>query len=308
MVRANPTCAVITPSFRTDFEQARLLSESVQAHVAPHVRHYFVVDRRDASLFAPLRGPRTDVFFVEDVVPWWILRLPFARRWWLSLNTLPIRNWMLQQIVKLSVVKAVPADVLLFVDSDVFFTRPFDPHDSLRDGNVPLYREHGEQVRSDFNTRWHNVGSTLFGLPKVDVATTSYVGNIITWRSANVYQLHDHIEKVTGRPWIQALSRLPVMSEYVLYGIFCEHILKDASGHYFDPVFRSHCYWGTDPLDVPALRALRRDISPEHLAVMISAKSRTPIAAIRQVFGDLANASELEERRSRPSSSAARIH
>jgi hypothetical protein len=281
---ANLACAIITPSFRTDFEQCRLLVESVGAHVAPHVKHYLIVDRRDGKLFAPLRGSRTEIVYVEDVVPWWIRRAPFARRWWLSFKTLPIRNWMLQQIVKLSVAKVVPADVLVFVDSDVFFIRPYDPLTGRKDGQLPLYREYGEQVISDFNTRWHNVGAGLFGLPKQREALTSYVSNIILWRTPNVHLMHDHIERVTGRSWIAALSRLQVMSEYVLYGMFCEQILKERSGHYFDPNINSLCYWKTDRLDVAGLQNLQRDLRPEHVAVMVSAKSRTPIGKIRQVF------------------------
>jgi len=208
MTGADLSCAIITPSFRTDFEQCRLLTETVRAHVAPHVKHYLTVDRRDGRLFAELGGPRTEILYVEDVVPSWIRRPPFARRWWLSLKTLPIRNWMLQQIVKLSIAKVVPTDVLIFVDSDVFFVRPYDPRSLVRDGQLPLFREYGEALRTEFNVRWHRVGARLFGLEPKDDYLTSYVGNIITWRARNVSLLHEHIEKVTGRSWIESLSRL----------------------------------------------------------------------------------------------------
>jgi hypothetical protein len=286
MAGADVSCAIITPSFRTDFEQCRLLTETVRAHVAPHVKHYLTVDRRDGKLFAELSGPRTEVIFVEDVVPSWIRRPPFARRWWLSFKTLPIRNWMLQQIVKLSMATVVMADVLVFVDSDVFFVRPYDPMSFVRDGKVPLFREYGEDLRTDFNRRWHRVGAKLFGLVPQEHYLTSYVGNIITWRAQNVHRLHAHVENVTGRSWIESLSRLPVMSEYVLYGMFCEHVLKERSGHYFDSNVSSLCYWNTQKLDVASLKEFRDELKPEHLAVMVSAKSRTPVRNIRHVFGD----------------------
>jgi hypothetical protein len=285
MASADLSCAIITPSFRADFEQCRLLTETVSEHVAPHVRHYLTVDKRDRKLFADLRGPRTEVVLVEDVVPSWIRRPPFARRWWLSLKTPPIRNWMLQQIVKLSVAAFVPADVLIFVDSDVFFVRSYDPIQTMRDGKVPLFREYGEELRSEFNQRWHHVGAKLFGLEPLDDYLTSYVGNLITWRTENVHLLHEHIENVTGRSWIESLSRLPAMSEYVLYGMFCEHILKERSGHYFDSAISSLCYWRTQKLDIAGLEELRGGLRPEHVAVMVSAKSRTPVDDIRHVFG-----------------------
>jgi hypothetical protein len=74
---------------------------------------------------------------VEDIVPCWIRRVPGVRRLWFSFRTLPIRNWILQQIVKLSVAKVVPAEVLFFVDSDVFFCAPFNPQAWTRDGRPP---------------------------------------------------------------------------------------------------------------------------------------------------------------------------
>jgi hypothetical protein len=77
-----------------------------------------------------------------------------------------------------------------------------------------------------------------------------------------------------------------VMSEYVLYGMYCEHLLKERSGHYFDSNVSSLCYWNTQKLDVASLKEFRDELKPEHLAVMVSAKSRTPVRNIRHVFGD----------------------
>jgi hypothetical protein len=110
------------------------------------------------------------------------------------------------------------------------------------------------------------------------------VGNLITWRAENVHLLHEHIERVTGRSWIESVSRLPAMSEYVLYGMFCEHVLKERSGHYYDSIISSLCYWKTQKLDIAGLEELRGELQPEHLAVMVSAKSHTSIDDIRLVF------------------------
>jgi hypothetical protein len=258
--------------------------ETAAAYVAPHVKQYVIVDRRDESLFVPLRGARVEIVLVEDVVPWWIRRVPLAGRWWLSLKTRPIRNWMLQQIVKLSVAATIPADVLIFVDSDVFFVRPYDPVASVKDGKIPLFREYGEPLRMDFNTRWHEVGAELLGLPRQQEYLTSYVGNLITWRAQNVRLLQERITRIADRSWIERLSRLPAMSEYVLYGMFCEHVLRDDSGHYPESTISSLCYWNNERLDADGLESLRRELRPEHVAVMVSAKSRTSVDTIRRVF------------------------
>ena len=94
--------ALVTPSFRLDFERCRLLTESVQQWVAPHMRHYIIVDRRDAKMFSPLVSNRTSLIVVEDIVPRWVFRVPGMQRFWLSLRTRPLKNWILQQIVKIS--------------------------------------------------------------------------------------------------------------------------------------------------------------------------------------------------------------
>ena len=98
-------------------DRCALLVESVERWVAPHVRHYLVIDRRDVPLFKAFASSRTSILVVEDIIPPWLFRLPFTRRFWFSLRTAPVRNWILQQIVKLSIPSAVQEDVLLCTDS-----------------------------------------------------------------------------------------------------------------------------------------------------------------------------------------------
>src|ERR1700722_6338854 len=74
------SCALITPSFRLDFERCALLTESVERFVPPHVTHYLIVDRRDVPQFRALEGKRTRLLVVEDIVPYWIVRIPKIRR------------------------------------------------------------------------------------------------------------------------------------------------------------------------------------------------------------------------------------
>ncbi len=96
--------------------------------------------------------------------------------------------------------------------------------------------------------------------------------------------LHRHIEQTTGRGWVESLCRLDTMSEYILYGMFCERVLREASGHYLESTIRTLNYWGTSPLDLGALRELRGQLRDEHIGVMISAKSSTAVKSIRRAF------------------------
>lgn len=274
--------AIITPSYAPDFERCRVLVESVLCH-ASGLDHFLVVDHRDERLFSSLRGPRTHVVPKEDVLPWWLHPLPIGPQWWLSLKGRPVRGWIAQQIVKLSVDAITSAEGCVFIDSDAFLIKPFDPRAAERDGKSPLFREILPEENAH-NTRWHAAAAALLGFPAERRYLTNYVANVVTWQRANVLALHQHIERTTGRGWVESLCHLPTMSEYVLYGMFCERVLREASGHYVEDTIRTLNYWGTSPLDLGGLRSLGDKLGAEHVGVMISAKSNTAVGTIRRAF------------------------
>jgi hypothetical protein len=281
----HPSIALITPSFAPDLERCRLLAESVERHVAAHVEHYIVVDRRDERAFRPLAARRTHVVVKQDFLPGWLVQLPVSRRWWVQADARRlVRGWVVQQVTKLSASRIAPADVFVFVDSDTFFIRPYDPADTLRDGLVPMFRE--LLPKSDaFNDDWHRVAARLLGLPEQACYLTNYVTQLVTWRRDNLLALHKRIEDITGCSWPHAIGACRTVSEYALYGVFCESVLGAASGHYFDERIDMLHYWKTDALGETQLRELKDALLPQHVGMMISAKSHTPVPLIRRVFG-----------------------
>jgi hypothetical protein len=276
--------ALITPSFRLDFERCALLVESAERWVPRQVRHYLVVDKRDVPLFRSLAGPRTEVLVVEEIVPPWIVRLPGVRRFWWSWRSRPIKNWILQQMVKLSVATTVPQDVLLYVDSDVFFAAPFEPKSMERDGRVPLFVEEGQIGKIHFNDAWHSVAAHLLGLPVEAPYDTNFIGNVICWRRENALTLQQHLTKIARRPWPLALAPQSVFSEYILYGLYMRRVLGERSGHYADNVDRTLTYWDEKPMSSTDLAGLLGKLQPFHHSVMVSAKSKTPVPEIRKAF------------------------
>jgi hypothetical protein len=276
--------ALITPSFRTDLERCVLLAESVEKWVAPHVRHYIIVDRRDVPLFKPLASKRTSILIVEETAPAWLFRLPGIRRFWFSLRSLPVRNWMLQQIVKLSVPSVVSEDVLLCTDSDVFFIAPYDPRDFERDGKVPLFVETGQTGLIPNNDEWHRVSANLLGLPPQPTYDTNYIGNVIPWRRDIVLAMHDRMRETAGKSWELVVASQAVLAEYILYGMFSQMVPGHDAGQWDDGVVRTLCYWGTVPLGIAELEKLKAERRDTHHSMMISAKSKTVVADIRKVF------------------------
>ena len=275
--------AIVTPSYAPDFERCRLLSETVERHVTGNYHHYLIVDHRDRQQFQSLEGPRTTVVTVESVVPWWLRRPPLARRWWLSLKTPPVRNWILQQVVKLSVAEFIEADAYIFVDSDVAFIRPLCVETLSQDGGLLLFRVEGA-ARLPTHGPWHQTAAKLLGLPPSDYFGATYIGNLITWRRETLKLLYRHMESVTGLPWIEAVCRQWHLSEYILYGIFVEHVLKTESGHHYSDIPLCHISWDYTLKSDADLAGFFSEVWPEHVAVMVSSKQQIDVTRYRELL------------------------
>lgn len=266
------TFAVVTLSHAGDLARCELLSETIDEFVPAEVNHYVVVDARDSRTFSHMNAGRRRVILVEDVLPWWIMRAPKAHRWWLSLKSVPVRNWFLQQLVKLSLANVVDDKVLIFADADVAFIRPLDPTAWIREDRVRLFRVPG--ANPETQVKWHRTAGQLLGLGAQDYFGASYIGNLIPWRRDKVLRLQEHISKQAGTGWLEAVCRHWHLSEYILYGVFVDKVLGlEASGHYYDPAKYCHNYWGTDELSIDELREFVRDVNEDDVAVMISSKA-----------------------------------
>lgn len=267
---SSPTTALITPSYSRDLERCRRTVESVNRFVDPSIRHYLLIDRRDLLLFRPLEGSRTVVVTAEDLLPRWLFRVPRARKWWMSLKTKPVRSWIVQQIMKLAVAEHIDADTYCFVDSDVAFIRPLDEqrlHNERQ--QTRLFRTPGH---ADLPThrRWHRTAAKLLGLPPTDYFGADYIGNLITWRRDRLLGLHRHIEQTTGRHWAKAVAGQIHLSEYILYGVYVEHVLGlDASDHDASDRDLCLCSWHF-PMESPEGRQQFLDaLSPGHVSVLV---------------------------------------
>ncbi len=258
--------AVVTPSYTPDFERCKLLARSVQKFVQP-ATHYIIVTQKDFPLFKQLQGPTTEILVVESLIPRWLFKMPLFKNGWLSLKTPPVRNWILQQIVKLSAGFQIQKDVLIYVDSDVSFIRPFDLQTLVRGEQVRLFRAEQDGPIDD----WDRASAKLLGLPPQKFA--NYLQGIMTWRHDNVVKLFQHLEAVSGQGAIETLCRSWHLSEYQLYGTFVDHFLQDQSGHFWDAGGLCKEYWDPANLSDTELEHFLSNTEPNHVAVMISAKA-----------------------------------
>lgn len=279
--------AIITPSYEPDFERCQILSRSIERFVPRNVTHYIIVDKRDLKLFKQIKTPNTEIVTKEELLSslakFYKLQIPFSdKNIWVSLRTLPIRGWIIQQITKLAIGQHVQQDVLIFVDSDAVFVRPFDCESFVQNDQVRLFRipnfisEENERHR-----KWYEVAARLLDIPMIGFPAPGYVGQVVSWRRDNVLKLYKELEDRSGRSWFEAVANSRYLSEYVLYGVFVEQVLKDRSGHYFTSQDICHGFWGTGAMSDEELQQFFSNIKPEHVAVMISAKAGIPAERYR---------------------------
>lgn len=268
--------ALITPSYTGDFERCKLLVESVERCLIDDTKHYVVVDRRDVALFKQFTSSKVEILVVEELLPPWIFRVPGLGGWWMSLRTLPIRNWILQQLVKLSVCDFLNEEVLVFCDSDNTFIRPFDMKSRLiQDGRLALLRVDFENadVRA-----WIEASKTILGIEDRIVPLATYVSNMISWHRDNVIKMRQRIEEVNQIHWIRAICQYRNISEYMIYGVFVEHRLGiEAANHFLFDTELIKPSW-SDPLDSEdKIRDFFDRLEESHVGVMIHSKHDIPI-------------------------------
>src|SRR5690349_6797014 len=274
---------VITPSYAPDFQLCRDLNASVLAHTPEPTVHYIITPRRDVELFSALSGPRTQVWSVDHLLPRHMVGLP-GMNFWLNLRkpVPPIRGWVMQQVVKLQAAATIDADTLLLVDSDVIFVRPVTSHTFRRDGLVRFYRKDAAVDASlPRHMVWHDAARNLLGLPHAAAPLPDYVSAFNVWDRCTVLAMRDRIKKVTGRPWLDAIASQLHISEFILYGVFVDDVLGERAGIAPVESMLCHSYWSTSPLNLEAAERFVQAVPDEDVAVMISAKSRTPLEVRR---------------------------
>jgi hypothetical protein len=280
----NPTLAVLTPSFGSDLELFRDLHRSVLEHAPPAVVHHVVVPGRDVAAFAQFGSPRCVVMDERELLPSHFLSTPTRYTINLRRPYPPIRNWILQQIIKLSAASQLEVDGVLLLDSDVALVRPFHVDELLPDGRARLYRKAGA-VDSGLprHVAWHDVARDLLGIERRSTPLADYVSSLMLWQPQVLRQLLTRVQQVAQRPWPDAIGARLHFSEWTLYGVYVDEFTVLPPSAVTDDD-RCHNYWGSSPLTTAAALDFVSAIPGTALAMMISAKSRTPLEVRRMAL------------------------
>ena len=169
--------------------------------------------------------------------------------------------------------------MVLIVDSDVQFIRPFASDTFRRDGVVRFYRKPDEvDDRLPRHVTWHRASRSLLGLPAGGSPPyPDYVAALIACDPLIVRKLLERVESVAGQRWTDVIGRQLHFSEWTLYGVFVDEVLG-APRAFGAEHSLCHAYWDEVPLTERTLQEFLAATGPDDVAVMISAKSRTPMA------------------------------
>lgn len=271
--------AVLTPCFRGDAELFGELHRSVLEFTSPDTVHHVLVPLRDQHLFRPYEGPRCKVWVRSEFLPPRYLRAPFTD---VYVNVRqpypPLRGWVMQQTAKIAASAQLDARVILVVDSDAVLIRPTTVDRFMVNGEIALYRiDQGVTAPMTRHVIWHDVSRRLLGLPAAPPPPLpDYVTPMSMWDPAVVRAMQQRVAEVTGRSWLDAFNGERHISEFMLYGVFVEEVLR-ADGPK-PPTDDSvvYNYYSRTPLDHDSARIFAEKMPADSVAVMISSKSGTP--------------------------------
>jgi hypothetical protein len=277
--------AVLTPSFAGDASLFAGLHESVRANTAPSVVHHVVVPPSDARLFRRYEGARCRVWTHRDLLPRHCVSVPYAAGLTISLRRpwLPVRGWVVQQIMKMAGTAAIDARAVVIMDSDAVLLRKLTLEQLIHDGRLWHFRrDDGVVAGMNRHLVWHQVARRLLGLPgSVSAPAPDYISPIAVWDPAAVRALMGHIEDSTGQNWIDAVAGELHISEFVLYGVFVDYV-RGGMARFAGPL--CHNYYARIPLSHGDARAFAAQMPAEALGAMISSHSHTPLDVRRETF------------------------
>jgi hypothetical protein len=281
--------AVITKSFAPDFELCVALNRSVLDNSPDTVWHHIIVPRSDLRLFGRLAGPRTHIRCEADLLPRTFIRVPFNN---ITVNLSrplpPVRGWIQQQVVKLAAIAASECDVMLVVDSDVEFIRPFTAEMFVRNGTVRFFCKPNQiDKRLPRHMTWHRVARALLGLPSAEPPYSDYISSPLAWDPMIVRQMLARVTATTGRPWPTAIAGQLHFSECVLYGVFVDGVIGAPANSFASDDALSLLYWAQTPLNLDSVAHFIRGVRPNDIAAVIQSKSRTPLAVRQAAFAAL---------------------
>jgi len=278
---------MVTPSYRNDFERCRLLCESVDLKTTGLSHHYILVEHRDVAQFRQLEGPRRTVVDERDLLPAWLHAFSdsigsHGRSIWLSLRTMPLRGWHVQQLRRIAIAGRVDAETLIYVDSDVVFVRSFDFGAFRAGGRTRLFRRDDALDRPDLELQrgWSRHAGRTLGL--TGDTRHDYISTLIAWDRRTVVAMCEHIERTHGRHWVEAIASSRRFSECMIYGRYVDEV-RGGAGHFHSGEELCRVHWTGEPMSDQEFRRFVAEMAPHQIAVGMQSFIGTDLDRIRRL-------------------------
>jgi hypothetical protein len=284
--------AFLTPSYGPDFAVFESLHKTVLRYTDIDVVHHVVVPSADMDLFRRLSSARlrihnsTDVLGRSFVSVYGLaqvmraLRLSsFSKVQAINLRKpwVPLRGWIIQQIVKLAMAAEIESDVTLIVDSDVVIVQPIDISAFTRNGAVRLYKwanvvgPHMPQ-----HVKWLAAARTLLDLPEsTSESQPDYIAGFISWDPVIVRRMLNQISALSETDWRSRIAGELYFSECMLYGTYVEHFGSKRDRSFIEPDTLCKSYWSTQALTEADATKFAASVGKDCLAVQIQSTSHT---------------------------------
>lgn len=289
-----------TPSYIGDLARVIWLRRSIEAFHETHRRHIVAVPRQDLKAFQNALGHSKEVElicqeelvdpgFYPDSLYKLTKKLAPGQVWRLDSHA-GKPGWIIQQIVKLSSNRLIKSGPIIFLDSDIFFYRRFSLEKDLglHEGKRVLVRILPE---SESGKHRHHIANSrrFFELPKGQTDTT-YMATPAIWHPNWLSQMQRHIENLKGKPWQMALLAADFnISEYTLYGVFVDEVLKPDNltvrDHSFDLIAWDRASFDTIRSDV----LNNRSLPAEKFSLCIQSNLNIPISDYEDMLQAILN-------------------
>lgn len=229
--------AIITQSYKNDFKECKLLCESIDKF-APEIDHFIFVNDEDIQMFTELNYKRHVVYKKSAILPWFLVRVPFkimGHYFHISPITIPVREWIIQQICKLGVFKVIGSeyDAVFNIDSETVFMKPLDISQWVKDGKYMMYRV--VNVNEPSHDEYCKAAEKLLGLEGhlEEISKYNYMNTPVCFVKENLESLLTEIKKHSGwHSWKIVLCNTYRFSEYYTYGIYTDKVLH-MKNHFF---------------------------------------------------------------------------
>lgn len=264
------TFTLVTVTYRGDLGPFRTLCASVD-QLMPDIEHHVLVDRSDKGLFDEFANEKRKIIDCAEVLPDYHEFNIGKKRLWVRWPLTIVRGWIYQQLVKIGYVQALRTDAAVIVDSDALFIRAIKPSDLFADEAVKMYQCPGRSSGpEDQSSKWHDAAASALGLEPQGYTGADYISTAVVWSPEVLRKMTARISQSQRAPWDRVLTRFFRFSEYIVYGVFCDHIAGDHQSM-IAPTDSElcHCSWHYDLKSQSGRTDFAAGLQDHHRAVLI---------------------------------------